>query len=266
MRKTLFSAILIFALTSLFLQGCKIGSKKEALSFDSIKVDTICYLDQDTASPHCHVSLSITYAKGENSDYINDSIIRSGILVPDYLSLSDEKITIPQAIDSFINTYVKDYKEDYGQIYQIDKTSHSLNNEYTVKTHVQEQGKNYITYIANVYMFGGGAHGNSIVITKNIDAKTGKIITLNDIFLPNYETDLNQAIEKELLKAYKAKDLDELKSQGFFMGTEPYASDNFIVTNKDITFIYSPDEIAPHAVGEIRVSIKKDDIKSLLKK
>lgn len=45
-----------------------------------------------------------------------------------------------------------------------------------------------------------------------------------------------------------------------------YASENFIIGKKSITFIYSPDEIAFHAAGEIRVEISNSDIENLFKK
>ncbi len=261
-------AILLYfvLMLSVSLFSCSKGKdKQEPLSFDSIKADTTVFLGTDTLSPRCHVSLSITYAKGENSDYINDSIIRSGVLSPDYFSLNDEKLPIQQIVDSFISRYVSEYKTDYGEIYKVDKTSQSLNSEYIVKTSVSPKTDNYITYTADVYMYGGGAHGNSLVIAKNIDTKTGKIVSLDDILSNGYEEKLSELILNKICKEYKAKNLEDLKQKGFFMGTDPYPSDNFIISKKGITFIYSPDEIAPHAVGEIRIFIDKDDIKSLLK-
>ena len=46
---------------------------------------------------------------------------------------------------------------------------------------------------------------------------------------------------------------------------EVYLSENFILGKDDITFIYGEDEIAPHAVGEIRVKVDLDDLKKFLK-
>lgn len=50
------------------------------------------------------------------------------------------------------------------------------------------------------------------------------------------------------------------------MGIDVYPSDNFIIGDKDITFIYAPDEIAYHAAGEIRVKISNSELEELLKK
>ena len=40
----------------------------------------------------------------------------------------------------------------------------------------------------------------------------------------------------------------------------------FILEKDDIVFIYVEDEIAPHAVGEIRVSLPYSDLDHILKK
>lgn len=271
MRKFMFLSVTL-SLITLIICSCNgnSGSSKnssDSISFDSIKLDSTVSLTEDTAGPRCHVELCITYAKGKNAEQINDSIIRSGILSPDYFSITSQKITIPQAVDSFVTRYLSEYKKDYGELYKSDKEhSASYNCEYIVNTNVEQQSDKYYTYIANIYNYGGGAHGSSITIIKNIDAETGKIVTLKDLFVPGYEHELNQLIIKDLCKQFNAKDLKDLNDKTVFMGMDVYASENFIIGKKSITFVYSPDEIAYHAAGEIRVEISNSDLKDLLKK
>lgn len=271
MRKFIFSPIILLFIT-LIICSCrgKFGSSKngsDSIFFDSIKVDSTLFLTEDTTGPRCHIRLCITYAKGKNADYINDSIIRSGILSPDYFSITSQKISIPEATDSFMTRYLSEYKKDYGELYKADKEhSASYNCEYLVSTGVTQTSDKYYTYVANIYNYGGGAHGNSITITKNINAETGKIVTLKDIFAPGYEHELNKLIIKDLCKQFDAKDIKELNEKTVFMGMDVYASENFIIGKKSITFIYSPDEIAFHAAGEIRVEISNSDLENLFKK
>lgn len=114
--------------------------------------------------------------KRKNAEYINDSIIRSGVLCPDYFSITPHKISVPEAADSFMTRYLNDYKVDYGSLYKADKThGSSYNCEYIVKTYVSQEAEDYYTYIANIYSYGGGAHGSSVIITKNIDKKAVKL-------------------------------------------------------------------------------------------
>ncbi len=271
MKKLLFTACIAFSAIALSCCQNKSGSilsGKDSISFDSIKVDsTLALVDGDAQSPACHVALSITYAVGKNADYINDSIIRSGILSPDYFSISSEKLTIPQAVDSFVSRYLSEYKSDYGTLYKAD-TGHasSYNCEYIVSTYITQESDDYFTYVANIYNYGGGAHGSSVVVTKNVNVKNGKIVALRDIFVPGFERELNDIIVNNLCDQFKVKSLDALRQKTIFMGIDVYPPDNFIIGKKDITFIYSTDEIASHAIGEIRVKISNDDLKDLFRK
>lgn len=272
MRKFIFLSVAL-SLTLFTICSCngKSGSSKshsDSISFDSIKTDsTVFLLSEDTAGPRCHVSLCITYAKGKNADYINDSIIRSGILSPDYFSLTSQEITIPQAVDSFVTRYLGEYKKDYGELYKADKEhGASYNCEYIVSTQVAQETDKYYTYVANIYNYGGGAHGNSITIIKNINAETGKIVMLKDIFVPGYEHELNRLIIKGLCAQFDAEDLKGLNEKAVFMNMDVYPSENFIIGKKSVTFVYSPDEIAYHAAGEIRVEISNSELENLFKK
>ena len=271
MKKLVFSAFALLAAT-IMATSCgggttKNGSADDSLTFDSVKVDSTLSLTEDTAGPRCHVSLCLTFAQGKNAELINDSIIRSGILSPDYFSITQEKITPQEAADSFVTRYLEAYKKDYGEMYKADPNhGASYNCEYLVKTYVMQDNDKYYTYVANIYNYGGGAHGNSIVVARNINAATGKIIALKDIFVPGYEQGLNDLIVKKLCEKYEVADLKGLQDKTVFMGIDVYAPDNFIIGDDDITFIYSPDEIASHAEGEIRVEISNDDLKPLMRK
>lgn len=271
MKKKLFSAPSILLAAALFTASCggntgKRGNASDSITFDSIKVDSTLSLTEDTAGPRCHVSLCLTYAKGKNADMINDSIIRSGILSPDYFSITSEKISPEMAVDSFVKRYLAEYRQDYGEIYRAVGGGASFNCDYIVKTYVIDDNDKYFTYIANVYSYGGGAHGNSVVIARNIDISTGKIVSLKDLFVPGFDEELNDLIVKALCDKYEVNGIEGLHEKTIFSGIDVYAPDNFIIGKDDITFIYSPDEIACHAEGEIRVSIKNDDMERLLKK
>ena len=224
------------------------NNNKDSITFDSIKVDSTLSLSDKPDAPSCHVSLCLTYAKGKNADFINDSIIRSGILCPDYFSITSRKLTPAEAADSFVTRYVSEYQRDY------------------VRTMVIDDNDKYYTYIADIYNYGGGAHGISYVVARNIDASTGKIVSLKDIFVPGYENELNDLIVKSLCKKYDVADLEALRERTIFYGIDVYAPDNYIIGNDDITFIYSSDEIASHAEGEIRATIKNSDLEKLFRK
>ena len=236
------------------------------MDIDSVVVDSIYNL-QETDGPKCEVSLQILFFKGGKSQAINDTLLRSGLLTPDYLALSGERIDVRQAVDSFVRRYINDYKTDFGALYREDhEHGASYNCAYSVKTRARSGAENVLVYVASIYTYAGGAHGINQTLVKNFDTRTGKLIRLSDIFVPGYEQSLKEQIVEKLAERFKTNGLEGLNKQDVFTDQHIYIPENFILNNDDITFIYCEDEIAPHAVGEIRVKIDKDDISKLLRK
>ena len=64
----------------------------------------------------------------------------------------------------------------------------------------------------------------------------------------------------------KVKTIDELRDKGVFDGIDVYATDNFIMGEKNMTFIYVEDEIAPHSMGEIRVVLDYGELNGIMKR
>lgn len=252
------------------ISSCSGKSEKpeeEALAWDSIVVDTTTTLTTDSHSPKAEIHLNIKYALGKKSKSVNDSLLVSGLLSPDYLILNkDKKMEVPEAVRHFVARYLNDYKKDFGALYEKDKEhGSSYNLQYSCNTHVEEQPTGIVNYVAEVYNYSGGAHGMNISIAKNFDRETGKIQKLSDTFVPGYEEGLKELIVKELCNKFDVKDLQELQAKGIFVGMEPYVPENFINKEKEMEFIYCDTEIAEHAVGELRVTIPLKKLKDMLK-
>ncbi len=240
----------------------------DGISFDSIVVDTTVQLIGDgSKSPECRIRLSMQYAKGDKrAALMNDSLLHSGLLVPDYLALGNEQLDFSHAVDSFVSRYAADYQRDYAPLYRQDQQNEaSYNAEYRVTTRTQNGRDNVVCYLADVYTYGGGAHGNRQTIVKNINVETGHVMTLHDVFAPGFEQGLCEEIMKRLCKAYDAKGIEGLRQQGILVGIDLYPTDNFVLGKDEITFIYVEDEIAPHATGEIKVVIPYSDLDHILK-
>lgn len=265
MKKFIFTAIVALAFISCGKNNGKTADSND-MEFDSVVVDSTCTLINSQNSPKCDISIHFQYVKGRNSQTINNTLLRSGILAPDYFSLSKEKLGIKQAIDSFVSKYMLDYKHDYGELYKQDKEhGASYNCSYFVKTKTQKTDDNVLVYIASISSYAGGAHGIEQTLAKNFNTKTGHIIQLKDIFVPGYEQTLKEIIINKLDEKFKANGLDELKKLYIFADNNVYVPDNFIIGDDKITFIYCEDEIAPHAVGEIRIPIDKSDLDKIMK-
>ena len=135
------------------------------------------------------------YGKGDLGKTINHAILKGGFLTPDYMGTMADGITMKQAVDSFVINYVNDYKRDYAPLYRSDrehKDSYQIN--YDCNTYVQHHRDGIICYIAHSDMFGGGEHSISTTLAKNIEIKTGKVLSASDIFAEGYEQPLSKDI------------------------------------------------------------------------
>lgn len=258
---------LILGVTLFSCSGNKQPEADESLRWDSIVKDTIIHLTTDNQSPTAEIHLNIKYADGKQAKSINDSILRSGILSPDYLSITDKKMSVQEAIDTFTTKYLADYKRDFGAMYSRDKEhGASYNLQYSCNTRTSEEKEGVLNYVAEVFSYSGGAHGMNFTLARNIDKATAKVMKINDFFVPGYEENLKELIVEKLCKQFDVKDLDGLRAKSIFYGIEPYVPGNFIVRKDSFVFIFCDTEIAPHAIGEIRLSIDNSELKQILKK
>ncbi|WP_024991084.1 RsiV family protein [Hoylesella marshii] len=261
-------ALMVCAAAIAFLSGC--GSKSKStlttnnMRFDSLVVDTVVPLSATASAPRATLRLNIHYAVGERADVVNRALLQAGIIT--LYKPVEADTDIRQMVTAFTKQFVADYQADYGKIYCEEGGGELLNVEYTVDTKVEELREGCIAYVVSAYYFALGAHGIDQTLVKNIDLNTGRILALRDIFTPGYEKSLNELIVKKLAERFKVKDLAGLKALFVFADGDVYAPDNFVLGSDDITFIYGEDEIAPHAEGEIRISIDYDELKQILKK
>ena len=89
---------------------------------------------------------------------------------------------------------------------------------------------------------------------------------LADIFVPGYEQRLSDLLQKALCDNVGVSSIKELKDQGYLYSMDMFPSENFILGNEAITFIYNPYEIAPYEKGAIELTINYSQIDDILNK
>ena len=118
--KCIFNTILVALVISMTMGSCR---NKPSIQEMGIKLDTISIkqkakLMPDSAqSPECHLNISLITIANKEYGNINDSLLRCGILSPEYLSLSNKSMPVRTAVDSFITRYIQDYRDFYSGIY-----------------------------------------------------------------------------------------------------------------------------------------------------
>lgn len=272
MKKIMFPFAVLSAFIIAALSSCggqtKGSSDADSLVFDSIVVDTVVTLNGGDDSVRCEIKMNILYAVGANADAVNDSIMNSGILTDMWKAAEkpDSGITMRQAVDRFVASYIAGYREECGKMVNEGLSGASLNYEYIVKTSAAEGRPGVITYLSDIYSFTGGAHGMNLVKAMNFDTATGAKIGKADFFAADADSVVTEGIIKNLSAQYKTDGLDGLKDKGVFALGEPYVPDNFVLGKDSVTFIYQPYDVAAYALGTIRASVPYSDIETAIVK
>lgn len=255
-------AVGIFCFLSVF--GCKEAPKSETL-FQPVNVVEQVHLEADTLSPACSINISFNYAVSEDSVayYINKEIVKAAF---EYDNLTPE-----MAVDSFVARYTRSYTHDLLPYYKEDKESRKegmgwYNYYYDLKTNVQKGKDGVLNYMMEMNRYDGGAHGNQVNTYLNFYTESGRLITLDDLFVSGYEASLNEILLKALMEQAEVTSMEALQEKGYLLWSSIYPSKNFLLKSESIDFLYNAYEIAPYVVGVTVLKIPYEKLTDLLKK
>jgi hypothetical protein len=241
------------------------GQASAAMSIkDTINIHeeySYAYAHEDAPSLIVDISLPVVELKDAAATARIDSTLA--------LTLFDEYTTLKDACDIFVDSRKKDFDDMH------DEYINSVGNDtpafffslYDIIAGTAQVGyKDCITYIVTHEEYNGGAHPNTYINIINFDPANGGEITLDDIFKEGYEEPLTAILTSTLMAKANATTIDELHNKGFlFFDTEMFVSNNFILGNDNITFLYNRYEIAPYAAGEILLTIDYNTLKEIMK-
>ena len=253
---------LLFAFLWL-LTGCKEGDDKEVW-FETVTVEKTVDLTDEDLSPKCSVSLKVQSAnqkKGEAAKQINEYLVER--------LFNTQDVSIEAAAKQFAENYVTNYKTTLLALYNQDKADSTkrawYDYHYIISTESHPGKKNTIVYLATIDYYEGAAHGINQLLTMNFDKETGQHLTLSDIFATGYEQQLTAVLLKALKEKTGSSDLAELKEKGYLNAMDMFPTENFILGEETITFMYNPYEIAPYNMGSTELIIPYTDVEKILK-
>ena len=238
----------LLLLLPLLLFACK-GSDEQVLTFEPVTVDKEVRLTNDENSPRCQVHLNMLQAtddNGEKAKLINKVLTERLLNKP----LTGDFQT---AVTKFVDDYTKNYKSTLLPLYNQDRNDTAkiawYEYHYVIETTTQTGTAYTTSYLATVDYYEGGAHGINQLIT---------------FFAPGYESQLKSTLLKALKSKTGLNSMSELKEAGYLYSMEMFPSENFILNDETITFVYNPYEIAPYAVGSIELIITYSEVSKIL--
>ncbi|MBE2255533.1 MAG: DUF3298 domain-containing protein [Ignavibacteria bacterium] len=195
---------------------------------------------------------------GDQKDAINKAVLDS-MCVLNWTSEGTAPLDMNKVLDTYINNYVSFVKEN-----------DSLSDQKYVFTWFQEsdariefQNSNIAVFSLYNFNFLGGAHPNTVTNFMNFDMKTGKVLSLNDIFKPGFESKINQILVSEFRKKNNLKPNAPLTDGGLFENSLTY-NNNFAFTKEGFMFYYNNYEIAPYVMGPQVFVIPYSEISDLM--
>ncbi|SFE71467.1 protein of unknown function [Chitinophaga sp. CF118] len=219
--------------------------------------DSLKLFPNHPASPTGEASNSIVWPSAEVTDEPTADFIRKSITGGK--SVNNVHQFIKRDIDSFLLTY-KTAAVDMDTTEGIPLTSNWAADAdmKVVWNHYPLLSLEYFSY-----EYTGGAHGNYGANYMVLDLEKKKILTLDDIFKPEYKTVLIPELEKSFRKAFKVEEDESI--EGMLLQKEIKPNNNFYLTDKGVVFSYTPYEIGPYALGQVSLFIPFKDIKPVLK-
>ena len=266
-------ARIIFYSLIIAVFSCCIGnSKKEKAVEDKKEITTIPFEYHETFKLSEHASDSPTLKFDFSLSLIDagDSIATDNInQAIAYTLFESSSNSITEACESFIAQRKKEYLEllpEYINSKENDMPAVWFYNYCIANSEVENGYKGYINYTIMWEEFSGGMHPYSFYTVLNFNPETGEEIVLSDILKENYEEPLTQILIKNLAKQLQVENIEGIKEKGYlYRDNEMFISNNFILDNEKIVFIYNKYEIAPYAFGDIMINVTYDELKDLLK-
>ena len=186
-----------------------------------------------------------------------------------------------KTVDDKLNTYITKSISSFYDVKTVEETSkkfiadfadfvkefpNAANNKWNVSMQYKVINNSENLLSLSFYMEGytGGAHGFRTLTYTNYNPKSGDKLKLEDVIS---DVDKLRLIAREAF--IKENDLDpskSLNSQGFWFLDDIFSlSNNFIISDKGISFHYNQYEIAPYSQGPIDINIPMDKLGGMLK-
>ncbi|MBV7268728.1 DUF3298 and DUF4163 domain-containing protein [Winogradskyella luteola] len=199
--------------------------------------------------------VSVTFDKATGNDELSKTInfkIEEAIIST--LSDPTKKTSLESILKDFNSEYIN-FKNDFPD-------ASEPKWELYIETEKTYQSEDIITLAINTYEFKGGAHGNDKIKFLNLNAKTGDVLTKDDLIkdINAFKTLAKTHFEKSLSKEQK-----ELEMEDFFFGKAFQLPKNIGFSDGGFVLLYNVYEIASYNQGYTEFVIPFDEVSSLLK-
>lgn len=251
----------------------KKSANANKIEFDSIVVNEQIKLLPDTPDsiPYAALSVHYVYPKSfrEKADLkrlqqlFNEAVLGSADGTPQ------------EAVNKCVANYSEIYRTENTADFLQDKKefpegdiSYKYMHSDATKNTIEYVNHSLLSFSVMTDVYKGGAHGVYIQTNTNINLNTLQTIKESDIFVAGYKKPLAEIIKQKLLEFAKEAfaDYNHSNLKDFFFKFDSISpNDNFLMTEKGLSYVYNVYEIAPYASGMFTVEIPYGELSALLK-
>ncbi len=174
----------------------------------------------------------------------------------------------------FADAYVKRSKKEIADLVKTmrrDTTEHHFNYSFDMTVKRAYETGRFITFLAETYVYTGGAHGIQYREYATYRKDNGHLVTWNDLVLPKKKKDFCLLVTGGLQKYFGVMDFTALREH--LLLSEPYTRTSFPLPQGNPGLVedglrvqYGAYEIAPYAAGQPLVVIPYSSMKRLWSK
>ncbi|MGQ9856089.1 MAG: DUF3298 and DUF4163 domain-containing protein [Fervidobacterium sp.] len=192
-----------------------------------------------------------------------DKLTKIFVQIPKFQNFKNENIQneLNNEIQEKVKKLVEEVKEIAEEVNKVEGLRYPY--EAHISTEITYESRDIISLVIYYYTFTGGAHGNTVFETYNIDAKTGKILTLADLF--DGTCDYTKVIKDEIIKQIKAEEQNYFPESIEYVIQEDFSNKTFTISKDGLQIRYQDYEIAPHSTGLPTFTIPWDKFEKCLK-
>ena len=179
--------------------------------------------------------------------------------------LTRESKELNAAVSGYLDKIIQMYKKDVAAVSDGEEGHEEITSDYRIVTNNERL---FSLRVDTVIAMGGS---DSFTKIYNIDKKTGKMITLKDLFHEgsDYKKRISDSI-KEQMRAQMKKDsskayfLDDDQPEWDFKQIKDDA-DFYISDNGELTFVFDKYEVAPGYMGLVEFSVPTEKLSDIVK-
>jgi hypothetical protein len=168
---------------------------------------------------------------------------------------------VNERIQALIEAEIRSFQSHTGDV----PPSPNRKNTLIIRYEIPESPDRVFPVVFHSYIFTGGAHGMTHVITRNYETPGGRVLTLDDLFRPksDYLPVLSNIAVSELRAKLGASADPDWIGRGAAPSPENFQ--HFSLTLDAVVFHFEQYAVAPYSAGIQTVEVPRSEIASLLR-